>query len=105
MIVQRETASPLGARIGYSATSGSVFPGLRYAGRLVGDTANTITQGETTLVAGTGAQKNGYNRWGDYADLSLDPDGCRFWFTGEYYATTGNAWRTRIGSFKLPGCV
>ena len=91
--------------IGYSATSGSVFPGLRYAGRLVGDAVNTITQGETTLVTGTGAQKNGYNRWGDYADLSLDPDGCRFWFTGEYYATTGSNWQTRIGSFRFPGCT
>jgi len=28
-------------------------------------------------------------RWGDYSAMSLDPDGCTFWYTNEYYATTG----------------
>jgi hypothetical protein len=41
--------------------------------------------------------------------LNLDPDGCTFWYTNEYYqidGITGNTapWQTRIGSFKLPGC-
>ena len=33
--------------------------------------------------------------------MSLDPDGCTFWYTNEYYATTGLNDLTRIGSFKL----
>src|SRR5689334_18761328 len=42
--------------IGFSASSSSIVPGLRYAGRLVGDPLNTLAQGETTLFAGTGSQ-------------------------------------------------
>ncbi len=94
--------------MGYSYTdsgAGSpVQPSLRYTGRLAADPAGTMTQGETTLIAGTGVQ-TGVNRWGDYAALSIDPvDECTFWFTGEYMIT-GNQWATRIGSFSLPGCV
>src|SRR5207302_2909806 len=47
------------------------------------------------------------NRWGDYSDLTVDPvDDCTFWYTSEYYQTTGTfSWKTRIGSFKFPSCV
>jgi hypothetical protein len=37
--------------------------------------------------------------------MSIDPDGCRFWYTQEYYETTGPNWQTRIGSFIFPGCL
>ena len=37
--------------------------------------------------------------------MSLDPNGCDFWMTGEYYATTGLNHQTRIGAFRLPGCT
>ena len=44
--------------------------------------------------------------WGDYSAMTLDPNGCDFWFTTEYYATTGSNWQTRIGSFRLnPSCT
>ena len=92
--------------IGYSASSASIFPQIRYAGRLASDPLNTLAQTEATLFAGTGSQTGTGNRWGDYAALSVDPvDDCTFWFTSEYYATTSQFnWRTRIGSFKFPGC-
>jgi hypothetical protein len=94
--------------MGYSYTDSSagtpVQPSLRYTGRLAADPPGTMTQGETTLIAGTGVQ-TGSNRWGDYAAMSIDPfDECTFWFTGEYMIG-GNAWATRIGSFELPSCV
>src|SRR6185503_2886429 len=41
------------------------------------------------------------NRFGDYSQTSLDPDGITFWHTGEYFGSTG-AIRTRIYSFQLP---
>lgn len=90
----------------YSASSSSVFPSIRYTGRLVGDTLGQMPQGETTLIAGTGSQTGTGSRWGDYAMMSVDPtDDCTFWMTTEYVQTTGTAnWRTRIGSFKFPGC-
>jgi hypothetical protein len=93
--------------LGFSASSPTMFPAIRYAGRLAGDPVNTLAQGEATLFAGTGSQEGTNNRWGDYSDLTVDPvDDCTFWYTQEYYASTGPAaWRTRIGSFKLHGCA
>jgi hypothetical protein len=92
--------------IGYSASSASINPQIRYSGRLASDPLNTLAQGEATLFAGTGSQIGTSNRWGDYSDLTVDPvDDCTFWYTQEYYATTSQFnWRTRIGSFKFPSC-
>jgi hypothetical protein len=92
--------------IGYSASSSTMYPAIRYTGRLAADPLNTMTQGEGTLIAGTGAQTHTAARWGDYSMLAVDPtDDCTFWFTSEYVQTTGSApWRTRIGSFKLADC-
>jgi hypothetical protein len=91
--------------IGYSVSSSTLFPAIRYAGRLSSDPAGTLGQSEASMIEGTGAQSGGYNRWGDYASMSVDPnDDCTFWFTTEYYETTSNNWQTRIGSFKFPSC-
>ncbi|HZI49800.1 MAG TPA: fibronectin type III domain-containing protein, partial [Pyrinomonadaceae bacterium] len=92
--------------IGYSASSGTINPQIRYSGRLVTDPLNTLAQGESTLFAGTGSQTGTSSRWGDYSDITVDPvDDCTFWYTNEYYTTTTSFnWRTRIGSFKFPGC-
>jgi hypothetical protein len=97
--------------IGYSVSSSTTYPSIRYAGRLVTDPLNTLGQGETTLWAGTGAQTNTCGggacaRWGDYTAMSIDPvDDCTFWYTNEYYGTNGGNWQTRIGSFKYPSCT
>jgi len=92
--------------LGYSASSGTLNPAIRYAGRLSADPANTLPQTETSLIEGTASQY-GTTRWGDYSSMSLDPDGCTFWMSNEYYATAGSDWQTRIGAFKLSnaGCA
>jgi hypothetical protein len=97
--------------MGYSVVDGTtVFPGIRYTGRLAGDAAGQMTQGEGTIVNGTGVQRTVNSRWGDYTSLNLDPvDDCTFWYVNEYYTAAGQAssvagWQTRIASFKLPGC-
>jgi hypothetical protein len=92
--------------VGYSASSGSINPQIRYAGRLATDPLNTLAQGETLMFAGTGSQVSTGSRWGDYSAMTIDPvDDCTFWYTQEYYSTTSQFnWRTRIGSFKFPGC-
>jgi hypothetical protein len=89
--------------IGFSASSSSIKPQLRYAGRLATDPLNTLAQGEAHLYDGTGSQTGSGNRWGDYSSLTVDPvDDTTFWYTNEYYSTTTSFnWRTRIGSFKL----
>jgi hypothetical protein len=89
--------------LGYSDSSSSAHPSIRYTGRLAGDSLGTMTQGEGTLITGGGSQNNGLYRWGDYSSMSVDPsDDCTFWYTNEYIPSDGNFnWHTRIGSFKL----
>ena len=41
--------------LGYSVSSSSLFPSIRYTGRLATDAANTM-QAEATIIAGTGSQ-------------------------------------------------
>jgi hypothetical protein len=93
--------------VGYSVSSASTYPSVRYAGRLAGETLGTLPQAEVTLIAGSGSQTHTSARWGDYSMMAVDPaDGCTFWYTQEYMATTGSAtWQTRIGSFKFPSCT
>jgi hypothetical protein len=96
--------------LGYSISSSSLYPGIAYTGRLAGDTTGTMTQGETLVRCGSTASGCGgqqtYSRWGDYSSMSIDPaDDCTFWYTNQYLPSTGVFnWRTRITSFKLPGC-
>ena len=89
--------------VGFSASDATIFPQIRYAGRLKNDPVGTLAQGEAHLYDGTGAQINTSNRWGDYSDLTVDPtDDTTFWYTNEYYDSTSSFnWRTRIGSFKI----
>ena len=91
--------------IGYATSSASIFPGIRYAGRLATDPLNNLSQGEAILFSGTGSQ-TGLSRWGDYSMTTVDPaDGATFWHANEYYAINGDFnWHTRIGKFKFTEC-
>ena len=90
--------------LGYSASSLTSFPDIRYATRLAGDPLGSFGS-EVILMDGGGSQ-TGSNRWGDYSAMSVDPvDDCTFWYTNEYYPiSSSNGWHTRIGQFVLPGC-
>ncbi|OFW17252.1 MAG: hypothetical protein A3F70_10110 [Acidobacteria bacterium RIFCSPLOWO2_12_FULL_67_14] len=92
--------------LGYSRSSATTYPSVAVTGRLDGDSAGAMTQGESTLVAGSGSQTHSSGRWGDYSAMTVDPrDDCTFWYTQEYYATTSVAsWQTIIGSVKLRDC-
>lgn len=120
--------------VGYSASSKTTFPGIRYATRSANDPLDRLGP-EIRLKTGQGTQRcklaNGrclcpmqddqgnpeldddgkvvcdtVGRWGDYSSMTVDPtDDCTFWFTSEYLSKTGAFnWHTRIGSFKLPSC-
>jgi hypothetical protein len=103
--------------LGFSVVNGtSVYPGIRYTGRLAGDPAGQLNLGEAIVINGTGVQTTTNSRWGDYTSLNVDPvDDCTFWYVNEYYSVSGvplpappggdtRPWKTRIASFKLPGC-
>ncbi len=93
--------------IGYSTSSTTVNPGIRYAGRLKTDPLNILAQGEAILFASAGHQTSTSGRWGDYSATYVDPsDGLTFYHTNEYYSTTSSAgWNTRVGAFKFPAPV
>jgi IPT/TIG domain len=92
--------------VGYSASSTSLYPSIRYAGRLATDPLGSLSQGEATMVAGTGAETDFSGRWGDYSSMNVDPsDDCTFWYANEYFPSTSDRdWHTRIGHFKFPAC-
>src|SRR6266704_2972323 len=57
---------------GYSASSSSISPQIRYTGRLPSDPAGTMPQGEGTIaLTGAGSQTSG-SRWGDYSSITVD---------------------------------
>jgi hypothetical protein len=91
--------------VGYSVSSSSISPSVRFAGRVPTDPASTL-ESEVNIVSGSGSQTGSLSRWGDYSAMQIDPvDDCTFWFTEEYMKTTGSFnWNTRIANFKFPNC-
>ncbi len=89
--------------VGYSVSSTNIYPSIYYAGRMAGDPAGGLYQGETLLFAGSGSQTGTAGRWGDYSALVVDPvDDCTFYYVNEYLpATSAVGWHTRIGSFQM----
>jgi hypothetical protein len=91
--------------LGYSVSSGSISPTIKYTGRVPGDTLGQMETENDLLGSITHGSQTSYARWGDYSSMAIDPvDDCTFWFTTEYQPTNGNAWSTRIASFSFSGC-
>ncbi|HKR66534.1 MAG TPA: hypothetical protein VJZ00_22595 [Thermoanaerobaculia bacterium] len=92
--------------VGYSVSSSTIKPDIRFASRAPGDPAGTL--GNETAVAPTtrGSQQATLARWGDYASMSVDPaDDCTMYFTTEYLKADGKFnWSTRVGKTKVSTC-
>src|SRR5207248_425104 len=90
--------------LGYTVSSASTYPSIRYTGRLASDPLGELTPAERAIKAGAGSQLTS-SRWGDYSSMTVDPsDDCTFWYTNEYYSYGSGDWSTRIGSFRFPSC-
>jgi len=87
--------------LGSSASSSAIPP----RSETVHDALNTMGI-ENSIIAGTGSQTTGLNRWGDYSSMALDPsDDCTFWYANEYIASNGTFnWHPRLASFKFSSC-
>ena len=87
--------------LGYSVSSLTTHPSIRYTGRLATDPLGTM-RAEQEAFDGAGSQ-TGTSRWGDYSSMNVDPvDDLTFWYTQEYYETTSSrAWDTGIVSFAF----
>ena len=90
--------------VGYSASSSTLPPSIRYTVHLTTDPLGNL-ESENTILTGGGSQTKNLNRWGDYSAISVDPTDCTVFYTNEYLKSTGSFnWSTWIASFKLPGC-
>jgi hypothetical protein len=52
--------------LGYSVSSETVYPSIRFTGRKRADPPGQMTIAEGTIMEGTGSQTSSFNRWGDY---------------------------------------
>jgi PKD repeat protein len=89
--------------LAYSVSSSTIYPGIRYCGQSASAYAaatGTMDVTEEVIQDGLGSQ-TGYNRWGDYSCLQVDPaDNETFWFTTEYLSSGGSRY-TRVASFQI----
>ena len=86
--------------MGYSVSSTTVYPGIRYCGQSAGAYAagaGVLDIAEEVIQNATSSQTS-YNRWGDYSSISIDPSNDNtFWFTTEY----GGSRQTKIAAFAF----
>jgi hypothetical protein len=72
---------------------------------MAADPLGQLSFHETVLASGQGVQARG-NRWTDYATTAMDPsDDCTFWYVGDYFKEGAALLTTKIGGFRLPGCL
>lgn len=85
--------------MGYTVCSSEQAPSLRYTGRYSSDPLGEMTVEEAVFADGGGT--NPSLRYGDYAQMTLDPDDEKtFWYVGEHFGTNGNRTNT-VGTFQL----
>jgi hypothetical protein len=91
--------------LGYSASSSSLHPAVRFTGRVPSDALGTL-ETEASIIEPSGSQTTGLARWGDYTAMQVDPsDDCTFWYVDQYEQTSGTFnWHTSISSFAFTGC-
>jgi len=88
--------------LGYSASSTSLHPGIRYCGQTEAEynNASGILDFPEEIVQAGSVSQTGAERWGDYSQMSVDPaDDGTFWFTTEYAGASNR--KTRITSFQV----
>jgi hypothetical protein len=91
--------------IGYSFGGAPQFAGQRFAARQAGDPLGQLTLHESVLAEGAAAQTSD-SRWEDFTTTAMDPaDDCTFWYVGDYYKPGAATYSTRIGAFRMPGCL
>jgi len=89
--------------LGYTIVSNTLFTSLRYTGRSVSDPLGTMTIAEQFIVDGDAKTNRTDGRYGDYAQLTMDPlDDLTFWHIGEYMkGSASTVRRSHVASFKI----
>jgi len=87
--------------LGYSISSTTVFPGIRYTGQTAEqyNAASGIMDVPEGIIHEGTASQTGANRWGDYSLLCVDPsDDELFWYTNQYVS---GGQKTKVASFNI----
>ncbi len=89
--------------LGYTIVSSTVYTSLRYTGRLASDPLGTMTIAEQTIINGNAQTNRSDGRYGDYAQLTVDPvDDLTFWHIGEYMQGSASVVRkSHVASFQV----
>jgi PKD repeat protein len=89
--------------LGYSVSSSSTYPSIRYAGQSNAENASAtgiLDITEASIHEGTASQTSS-ERWGDYSNMAIDAANDQtFWFTTEYNIN-GALKGTKIASFEF----
>ncbi len=84
--------------LSYTIVSSTHYPSLRYTGRYATDPLNVMTLAEESFAEGTVSDPS--SRYGDYAQMTIDPtDDLTFWTIGEYF--NGGPRKNEVAVFKL----
>ena len=84
--------------LGYTIVDSNQVPELHYTGRFSSDPLNQMTITPEVVVPGALSTNN--SRYGDYAQLTIDPvDDKTFWFISEYFTFQGRA--DQVAVFKI----
>ncbi len=95
--------------VGYTKTGASLYPAVYATGRRATDPAGTL-QAEVVVRDGAiayDAFDAAPHRWGDYTGMTIDPDGERFWYVGQYSKNTGDIngrWATNVSELTFGDC-
>jgi len=83
--------------LAYTVVNTSTFPSLRFTGRRATDPLGTMTLTEDVIANGT--QVDPSSRYGDYAQMTIDPnDDLTFWSIGEYF---NGGRKSQVGVFQI----
>jgi len=92
-----------GIALGYSASSNSEDPDIRYTGRPAGAPLGEMTFTEEVMFDSNESQ-GGSSRWGDYSAMVTDAANPNtFWYVNEYATDNFDTfnWDTRIAAFQF----
>jgi PKD repeat protein len=86
--------------LGYSISSSTVYPGIRYCGQSASAyaTGAGLLDISEAIIQNATSSQTAYERWGDYSAISIDPDDDHtFWFTTQYGASR----QTKIANWQF----
>jgi len=81
----------------YTIVGTTQYPSLRFTGRYASDPLGTMTLAEEVIATGT--QVDPSSRYGDYAQMTIDPvNDATFWSIGEYF---NGGRKNQVGVFQI----